>query len=348
MAGAKLYIGSQLVAGGGGSDEIVDHGTESGAITLDATAGRAHVLELSGAATITLAGMAAAGELHEVRLFLSAQGNAVTWPAEVSWGPSVPLLRGEVDEISLTTIDGGATVLGTHVGRFGYYSADIPPLPANAGDAWMGGFYVGPMNTTVGNIIESDAFQTGDHYDLVVSDKSVEVTRQWKIANTIAPAEARTLWNGLGATQAMNSSDYPAAQYCLGLPYDVNDGGSPWYLPALDELELCYRKLKPTTDANQTNSYQGDFPPYMHYSGDNPSSEPPGVRYVSNDPVQTSAAAFKTSGAQAFAAVYYWSATEYNATNSWGEYFAGSASGRQGYNSKAGTNSVRPVRRVIR
>ena len=47
----------------------------------------------------------------------------------------------------------------------------------------------------------------------------------------------------------MNNASHPAAQFCEGLTIG---GFSDWYMPARNELEICYYNLKPTTQNNNT------------------------------------------------------------------------------------------------
>ena len=140
---------------------------------------------------------------------------------------------------------GGTGVDKVYVGTTEVWSSG----PA-IGDPFMGGFFAGIIDTTKGNIIPADASQTGLRYALIVAPKSLENTSlQYKTAGSAAPTAARTRWDGLSATIAMNSATYPAAQWCYGRSYPADDA-SPWYLPAMDELELIYRNLKPTTTNN--------------------------------------------------------------------------------------------------
>lgn len=232
-----------------------------------------------------------------------------------------------------------------------------PDVPYEIGDAAFGGYVAGLIDTTrAGSIIASDASQTGLRYMLIVAPASLEHTsKQYKTTNDAAPAAARTRWDGLSATQAMNSSTYPAAQYCAGLTYP-SDGGSPWYLGAMDELELIYRNLKATTEANYTTtatSAAGSFP-YdggAVNSGYNPSSDPSGAAYTSTVPGQTSVLAFRDGGGQdlgdAGTNIYYWSATESSAGGAWLQAFSGSNAGHQNFPSKTASGPVRPVRRVL-
>lgn len=217
----------------------------------------------------------------------------------------------------------------------------------NIGDSWLGGFYAGIIDTTKSNIIAADYFQTGARFAVILSDVTLDVaSRLYKTSNTAAPAEASTLWNGLGATAAMNSATYAAAFYCAGLMKPSGDAASTWYLPAMDELELVWRNLKPVANNNGTNSYTGDFPPYSHATGDNPSSDPVGAAYTTTVPAQTAVTAFKTGGSQAMANSFYWSATEFDATYAWGQYFGTTSTGVQFRLGKSAGYRVRPVRRL--
>ena len=225
-------------------------------------------------------------------------------------------------------------------------------LPA-IGDPFMGGYYAGIIDTTKGNIIAADASQTGLRYALIVSPKTLEQTsKQYKTANSAAPAAASTRWDGRSATVAMatDTETYPAADYCYGLAYPADDA-SGWYLPAMDELELIYRNLKSTTENNDTSSRPaGTFPGVDARHGENISSDPTGADYEASVPARTAVAAFQAGGAQALGRQdqndYYWTATEYTATWAWYQAQSGAVAGRQAGSSKTGSRWVRPVRRL--
>ena len=220
--------------------------------------------------------------------------------------------------------------------------ATIPTI----GDAAWGGYYAGIIDTTrVGSIGGTDPSQAGLRYLLIVSPKSIEYTsgKRWKTSDDAGPAATATLWDGLAATEAMYAagSAYEAATYCRELTFP-QDGGSRWYLPAKNELELLYRNLKPTTE------------PHYNASGANVASDPTGVAYVpgsSDNPSQSGLAAFQQGGAQALEGVsnpYYWSSSEHSALNAWYQSVGGSLAGYQGGDAKTDTNGrVRPVRRFV-
>jgi hypothetical protein len=129
----------------------------------------------------------------------------------------------------------------------------------------------------------------------------------------------------------MNSATYPAAQFCEGLTIG---GFSDWYMPAKNELDVCYFNLKPTTTSNNTSS------------GINANAVPARAsNYTTGTPAQTSAAVFVTStGAEAFNSANYWTSTQSTATTGYGQFFL------SGYQQPLGKSSsayfVRAIRRV--
>lgn len=182
-----------------------------------------------------------------------------------------------------------------------------------------------------------------------------------KNANDALPTACQSLTEGWLATEAMknagNSTVYPAAWWARGLSIG---GKTDWYVPARDELELAWRNLKPTTTANyvtadrptaQSFNYanNGSVGDTANTHGTNNNSSPTGAAYISGTPAQTAATAFITGGAEAYeyGGSAYWSASEYNATFAWGQFWDSSIPGYQNYNFKASTYRVRAVRRSI-
>lgn len=210
-------------------------------------------------------------------------------------------------------------------------------FPPQIGDAFGGGFYAG-------NIVVS-----GVTYRVIVAPKATgeSASLQYKTSNTAAPIATQTLNDGPTASASINSADYPAAQFCEGLTIN---GFSDWYLPARDELELCYRNLKPTTTNNATFGRERSAYTYPEGNdvvgntmGTNLNSSPQGAAYTSGNPARTTVALFQSGGAEAFAAVRYWSSTEFSATAAWLQIFG---DGDQFGNQRDSNFYVRAVRRV--
>ena len=199
----------------------------------------------------------------------------------------------------------------------------IPPLPAAIGAAFGGGFFAGQIGT--GGVAT---------HNLVVAPLSSgeQGATAWKNAAT-ATSGADSDIDGPQNTADMvadgNSAVYPAAHFCNDA---VIGGFSDWYMPAKNELEVCYFNLKPSTTSNSTGS------------GINPNAVPARAsNYTAGNPAQTSAAAFQTGGAEPFQTELYWSSTEVSATSGANQYFS---TGGQVSSAKYAGRRVRAVRRV--
>jgi hypothetical protein len=193
--------------------------------------------------------------------------------------------------------------------------------PTVIGQAYAGGFYAGQISTS------GDGIAT--HYLVIGPVASAQnASKQWKTTNTTTTGTASVI-DGPTNSSNMNNASHPAAQFCEGLSIG---GFTDWYMPAKNELEVCYYNLKPTTASNSTSS------------GTNTNAVPSrGSNYTSGTPAQTSAADFKDTGAEDFAAGVYWSSTEASATHAWRQVFS---NGRQDDGYKTNSYRVRAVRRV--
>ena len=182
---------------------------------------------------------------------------------------------------------------------------------------------------------------------------------------TPLPTACQTLTEGFAATQAMRDADtstvYPAAHWARNL----NIGGrTDWYIPARDELELCWRNLKPATTDNYvvinrppaassfsyaTNGSYGSYGDTANTHGTNNNSSPTGAAYTASVPGQTAATAFRTGGAEAyeFGSTYYWSSSDYSAPYAWFQCWHSAGPGSQDNGAKAIAYRVRAVRRSI-
>jgi hypothetical protein len=192
------------------------------------------------------------------------------------------------------------------------------------GQAYEGGFFAGQIGT--GGV--------ATHNLVVAPLSSGQTNAAWKNANTTTPGADSDI-DGPQNTADMvadgNSTVYPCAHFCNDA---VIGGFSDWYMPAKNELEVCYFNLKPSTTANDTSS------------GINPNAVPARAsNYTSGTPAQTSAAAFQTGGAEPFVASFYWCSTEGStATTARDQFFN---TGLQGLADKNySPTRVRAVRRV--
>jgi hypothetical protein len=206
---------------------------------------------------------------------------------------------------------------GIHLALLGMnFGAAIPDI----GAAYEGGFFAGQISTAGNSIAD---------YNLAIAPKSSgESFLQWKTSNT-STAGTSSVIDGPTNSSNMNNASHPGAQFCEGLTIG---GFSDWYMPAQNELEVCYFNLKATTTSNNTSS------------GINPNAVPSrGSTYTAGTPAQTTATDFQTGNTQALEANFYWSSTEISALLARKQSFD---SGFENDGSKDGAAYVRAVRRV--
>jgi hypothetical protein len=211
---------------------------------------------------------------------------------------------------------------GIHLALLGMnFGAVLPDI----GAAYEGGFFAGQIGVS----------GTATHNLVVAPLSSGQTVAAWKNANTATPGADSDI-DGPQNTADMvadgNSTVYPLAHFCNDA---VIGGFSDWYMPAKNELEVCYFNLKPTTQSNNTSS------------GINPNAVPARASNYTTSPSvpsQTSAAAFQTGGAELFNTSLYWSSTEDSATQAKVQSF-GSGVQYTGTKIYAG-GRVRAVRRV--
>lgn len=174
----------------------------------------------------------------------------------------------------------------------GIKKSELPPLLAALG----GGFYMGLL------------MHNGQPHAVIRAPKAeghfVDVA--WgEYGQKVEGADSYT--GGLANTIAMAEAGSELARKILALKIG---GAEDWSLPARDQLELCYRAAKPTAEEN-----------YTYRSGENPSAVPPTHAYTEKLPAQTNDALFQEGGAEAFDDCYYWSSTQYSASDAWYQYF---------------------------
>jgi len=260
-------------------------------------------------------------------------GSAITGYTATS-SPGGISASGASSPITVTGLTNGTaytfTVVATNISGNSLPSAassSVTPIaiPTIIGQAFAGGYYAGQISTAGNGVAD---------YYLVVGPKSSAQSStllQWKTSNTDSPGTSSVI-NGPANSAAMNDTSHPAAYFCEGLTIG---GYSDWYLPAANEIEVCYYNLKPTTDLNVT------------FVGANPNAVPArGSNYPSGGPpTQTSAADFRSTGTEFFNSLGndYWNSTQATVLNGSLKGFA------QGYAAgfgKANTFRVRAIRRV--
>ena len=109
-------------------------------------------------------------------------------------------------------------------------------IPTRIGQKFGGGYFAGI------NRIGHTA------YAIIVDPKSLQ--DRLKVKTTISETlNTQSVNDGWANTAAMNDPSHPATQYCRSL---TAGGYADRYLPSRNELELCYRYLKPGTTDNTT------------------------------------------------------------------------------------------------
>jgi len=168
----------------------------------------------------------------------------------------------------------------------------VEPLPA-IGSAYAGGFYAGQISTAANGVAT---------HNLVVGPRSTAQSGfiAWSATAGATPG-TDSLIDGPTNTNNMDNSNHPAAQFCTGLTVG---GYSDWYMPALNELEICYYNLKPTTDSNDTAMSVPNLNAVPQRSD----------KYSPETPAQTSATQFQSGNSESFDPVVYgyWTSTEFS------------------------------------
>jgi len=194
------------------------------------------------------------------------------------------------------------------------------------GQSFGGGYYAGQISTAGNGVAD---------YNLIIGPNSSAYSSSlyYKTSNSSDSGIPDSVIDGPANSTAINDSDHPAAQFCKGLSIG---GYSDWYLPAKNEMQVCYFNLKPTTSNNYTSD--GIIPNAVPAKTSN---------YTTGTPSQTSATLFKSGQSEEFSPNLYWTSTElvqnghfdYAIRTTW-------LSGQQFNSYKANTNRVRATRRV--
>lgn len=172
-------------------------------------------------------------------------------------------------------------------------------LPSAPAIPLEGGFYAGRI------------LIAGTAYALIVAPKAEgeRANSIWARSQKMV-AGAVSYCDGLANTHAMAEAGSALAKWALGLRIG---GFDDWYIPSLDELEICYRHLKPGTVQNSLYSR----------SGINVSAIPSTYPYSAAAPLQTENELFRAGGSEAFSEATYWSSTqrESNSDSAWSQTF---------------------------
>ncbi len=193
-------------------------------------------------------------------------------------------------------------------------------VPKQLGAEFGGGFYGGKffIGTDRFALVFASKADGGEHEPII-----------WSGSDKIIKG-AQSYSDGRQNTLAMARGGSALAKWARGLRIG---GFRDWQIPARDQKELLYRYFKPGTYVcNQLRA------------GDNPSSEPPGYPYTT-DQKQTPLNLFQAGGAEAFAEAWYWTSTQSASycTYAWAQSFT---SGLQSYSRKDDEFRARAVRSI--
>lgn len=190
--------------------------------------------------------------------------------------------------------------------------------------------------TAFGSIIEGGFYagrirQADGEYAIIVAPKAggEREDAPWNASRRRVEG-AMSFFDGAANTKAMSAAGSELAKWAEGLQIG---GFNDWYLPSRDELELCYRNLKPGRGENWC------------YRGDNPSSVPVGYSYMPDAPAQTIVEAFREGGTEAFEEAWYWSSTQSAGYDDYAWYQDFSDGGQDTYR-KGDDYRARAVRRL--
>ena len=168
--------------------------------------------------------------------------------------------------------------------------AEIPT--GVVGEAFAGGYYAGQY---------SDGYCT---YALVVAPKAYGEFND--IIGDYTPVSSMTSYIDGQYNTSLLPNVSPAGIKVRSLSIA---GFSDWYIPSFYEMEIIYRNLKPTADANSDVAQTLTDGSNSISAGTNKYSVPTGAPYTTTDPAQTTNALFKAGGKEAF--VGYYAASTY-------------------------------------
>ncbi|MCP9825332.1 collagen-like protein [Synechococcus sp. EJ6-Ellesmere] len=166
----------------------------------------------------------------------------------------------------------------------------VASLPA-IGAAYEGGFYGGLISQSMNGVAT---------HALIVSPKATgQSIRACKTTGTLTTGASST-FDGWANSNAANDAAHPATQWARGLTIATF---SDWYIPALFELEILYRRFKPDGSEGNVTTH-----------GANPYAVPASANYTFSAPAQTAFPLFAIGGAQEFLAGGMGTSTQDSAT----------------------------------
>jgi hypothetical protein len=154
----------------------------------------------------------------------------------------------------------------------------VASLPA-IGAAYEGGYYGGLISQSMNGVAT---------HALIIAPKATgQSIRACKTTGT-ATTGASSTFDGWANSNAANDAAHPATQWARGLSIATF---SDWYIPALFELEILYRRFKPDGSEGNVTTH-----------GANPYAVPASANYTFSSPAQTAFPLFAIGGAQEFLA----------------------------------------------
>jgi hypothetical protein len=166
---------------------------------------------------------------------------------------------------------------------FTFNSINLP----NIGSEFAGGYFAGIIN-----------YPDKNNYAIIVSSKKYgEKKLQWRIDKKSSYYD--------GYFNCEDSELISAFKFCRCL---LINNYNDWYLPSRNELEICYRNLKPTNHLNRI-----DCGINIHSIDKD--------KYSAKYPKQTNIIIFQENNQEYFNCDWYWSSTSFDLEHSWAQHF---------------------------
>ena len=166
----------------------------------------------------------------------------------------------------------------------------VASLPA-IGAAYEGGYYGGLISQSMNGV--------ATHALIIAPKSSGQSIRACKTTGTLTTGASST-FDGWANSNAANDAAHPATQWARGLTIATF---TDWYIPALFELEILYRRFKPDGSEGNVTTH-----------GANPYAVPASANYTFSAPAQTAFPLFAIGGAQEFLAGGMGTSTQDSAT----------------------------------